>query len=374
MSCITVCWLNSVKELRLRYTSFFVSFLAFGAVLAPTARGGEPVFNMQAAPVSEVLSPYRLPASFYTFDPDEYWAEPEDSWWLDFSNWVIRQERRHGVNVQSMGAWADQTLSGSSHVLPNNESYLRLGFAAESEYSNLASFEPEARFRLDVPTAEERLRLVVESESEELIPLAERERDRTLTEPERTETETTGALRYLTQVGDAINLSTDIGGRLRLPPEAFWRMTASKGWRIDEDWAFNLKQRVYYYHTEGWGARSWVGWDRPVSNGWHFFASSELEWIHDERRFDAAQIFSVRKRLNNRSVVTPRIGVLGESQPSWRTTSYFADFTWRYRMYEDWLFAEVVPALEFPREDSFQDRASVVLRIEMYFSGTISRD
>ncbi len=117
-----------------------------------------------------------------------------------------------------MGAWADQTLSGSSHVLPNNESYLRLGFAAESEYSNLASFEPEARFRLDVPTAEERLRLVVESESEELIPLAERERDRTLTEPERTETETTGALRYLTQVGDAINLSTDIGGRLRLPP------------------------------------------------------------------------------------------------------------------------------------------------------------
>ncbi len=51
MSYITVCWLNSVKELRLRYTSFFVSFLAFGAVLAPTARGGEPVFNMQAAPV-----------------------------------------------------------------------------------------------------------------------------------------------------------------------------------------------------------------------------------------------------------------------------------------------------------------------------------
>src|SRR5690554_8204681 len=55
VSCITVCWLNSVKELRLRYTSFFVSFLAFGAALAPTARGGEPVFNMQAAPVSEVL-------------------------------------------------------------------------------------------------------------------------------------------------------------------------------------------------------------------------------------------------------------------------------------------------------------------------------
>ncbi len=112
-----------------------------------------------------------------------------------------------------------------------NESYLRLGFAADSEYSDPAQFEPELRFRLDVPTAEKKLRLVVESESEELIPLAERERDRQLTEPERTDTETTGALRFLTDVGDSINLSTDIGGRLRLPPELFWRMKARKGWK-----------------------------------------------------------------------------------------------------------------------------------------------
>src|SRR5690606_41288009 len=49
-----------------------------------------------------------------------------DSWWMNFSNWVIRQERRHGVTVQNIGAWADRTLSGSNLALPNNESYLRL--------------------------------------------------------------------------------------------------------------------------------------------------------------------------------------------------------------------------------------------------------
>src|SRR5690606_10917274 len=140
-----------------------------------------------------------------------------DSWWMNFSNWVIRQERRHGVTVQNIGAWADRTLSGSNLALPNNESYLRLGFAAESEYSDPAQFKPEARFRLDVPTTREKLRLVIESESEELIPLAEREGDRQLTEPDRSDTDTTGALRFVTGVGDAINLSMDVGGRLRLP-------------------------------------------------------------------------------------------------------------------------------------------------------------
>ncbi|WP_394130443.1 hypothetical protein [Marinobacter nauticus] len=329
---------------------------------------------MRDISVPALLAPERLPISFYTFEPAEFWAEPRDSWWLGVSDWVIRQERQHGPTVQSLGAWADRTLSGSSQALPNNESYLRLGFAAESEYSDPAQFEPELRFRLDVPTAEEKLRLVVESESEELIPLAERERDRQLTEPERTDTETTGALRFLTDIGDSINLSTDIGGRLRLPPELFWRMKARKGWKIDRDWTLNTQQRLYYYHTEGWGARSWIGLDRSLGNGWHYYNSSELEWVHSDRKFVAAHVHSIQKRLNTRSVVTPRVGILGESQPTWRTTSYFADVTWRYRMYSNWLFAELIPALEYQRDEGFDDQASIVFRIEMYFAGTIDRE
>ncbi|MBF6371420.1 hypothetical protein IU469_37860, partial [Nocardia puris] len=93
--------------------------------------------------------------------------------------------------------------------------YLRVGFATESEYGDPAQVEPEARFRLDIPTTEEKLRLVIESESDELIPLSERRRNRQLTEDERSETEATGAFRYLTSVGDAINLSNDVGVRLR---------------------------------------------------------------------------------------------------------------------------------------------------------------
>ncbi|NWO06128.1 MAG: hypothetical protein HLX50_10660 [Alteromonadaceae bacterium] len=314
-----------------------------------------------------------MPASFYTFAPDEAWAEPEDTWWQGASNWVIDQERRYGPAVQGFGAWADQTLSGSSRVLPSNESYLRLGAAAKSETGNLADFEPEVRFRLEVPTTEEKLKLVIDSETEDLVPLEERDRDRQLVDSERTDSETTGALRYITEIGDAVNFTTDIGGRLRLPPEMFWRAKAGKGWQLSNDWSLAAEQRVYYYHTEGWGARSWFGVNRPLPDGWRFFSSSELEWQHDERKFESAQIFSIRKRLNNRSEIRPRLGVLGESQPEWRTTSYFADVTWRYRIYEDWLFAEFIPALSFPREKNFREQTSILFRLEMYFAGTLDR-
>jgi len=360
---------------RRRRPGLQATFLLLCTFLAglPGARASQPEVPGFEPSITGQLSPGALPLSFYQFAPEEHWAEPMDSWWLRFSNWVIHQERIHGSSVQTFGSWADRTLSGSARALPANQSYLRLGFATESNYGNLASFEPELRFRLDVPTTREKLRLVIESDSEEQIPLAERERDRQLTEPSRTDTETTGALRFLTRVGDAINLDTDIGGRLRLPADVFWRMRARRSWQPDEAWRLHLEQRLYYYHREGWGARSWFGADRPLAGGWHWRSSSELEWIHSRREFEAGQIFSLRKRLSNRSTLTPRLGVLGESQPSWRTTSYFADITWRYRMYENWLFAELIPALEYPRGKGFGDQASFLFRIEMYLSGSIDR-
>ncbi|WP_417566258.1 hypothetical protein [Marinobacter sp.] len=364
-------WTLVNRSFRFRFAGLAA---AFALTFSSFSYGIEPESETEYRPVVEILSPDRLPIGFFTFEPDEYWAEPRDSYWLKFSNWVLRQERIQGPRIQSLGQWADRTLSGSELGLPNNQSYLRIGFATESEYGDIAQFEPEARFRLDIPTTEEKLRLVIESESEDLIPLDERQRDRQLTEPDRSDTQATGALRYLTEVGDAINFSNDVGVRLRLPPDAFWRATAEKRWRLDDKWVLNAQQRFYYFHQDGWGERTWIGAGRPVWNGWYFQSSSELEWVHRNRKFAAAQIFNVRKRVNNRLIVTPRLGVLGESQPSWRTTSAFGDLTFRYRLHSNWLYAELIPALEFPREEGFKDQASVVFRIEMFFSGIIEED
>lgn len=317
--------------------------------------------------------PEALPASFFDFEPDDYWLEPRDSYWMSFSNWVIRQERLHGQRVQSLGEWADRTLSGSQQALPDNESYIRIGFATESEYGDPAQFAPEARFRMDIPTTRRKLRLVVESESDELIPLSERQRNRQLTEDERSDTEATGAFRLLSNVGDAINLSNDVGVRLRIPADAFWRVTAEKQLQTDSPWNLGVKQRIYYFHQDGWGSRSWFGASREIGDGWQTLLASEIEWLHADRKFEFSQVLNAYKRLNNRSTINPRVGILGESKPGWRQSSIFADLTWRYRLHSNWLYGEIIPAVEFPREAGFKDRGSLILRIELYFSGSIDQ-
>ncbi|WP_227714554.1 hypothetical protein [Marinobacter sp. DY40_1A1] len=353
----------------------FTWLFATQTVLYSTSASGiEDTLEAHEHPITDILSSEKLPLSFYTFNSDERWAEPLDSYWLDFSNFILRQERLQSPKVQAFGQWADRTLSGEPSRLPLNDSYLRIGIATESEYGNVFQFEPEVRFRLDVPTTKRKLRLVIESESDELIPLEERQRDRQLTATERTSGTSTGALRYLSQIGESINLSNDVGVRLRFPPDAFWRATAEKYWQAGDEWGLRAQQRFYYYHQDGWGARSWLGASRNLGMGWRFWSSSELEWVHSDRKFVAGQTFSTSKRINSRSILTPRVGVLGESQPNWRTTSAFADLTWRYRLHSDWLFADLIPALTFPREKNFKDQGSILFRVEMYFTGSINPD
>lgn len=321
--------------------------------------------------IRDLLSVEALPPEFYTFEPDEVWLEPEDSYWMSFSNWVLGQQEVQSDRIQSLGAWADRTLSGSPRSAPNNASYLRVGFAAESETGELASIKPEARFRLDAPTAQERLRVIVESESQELIPLGERRRDRQLTDDQRSDTGATGALRFLSDLTDTINLSNDVGARLRFPPDVFWRATARGNWTLGDDWLMLLDQRFYYFHRDGWGESTWLGFNRGLPGDWNFLSASELVWVHKDRQFEVSHTFDFYKRVNNRTELNPRLGILGESKPGWRTTNYFADLTWRYRLHSTWLYGEVIPGIEFPRDEGFRERLSLLFRVEMFFSGEL---
>lgn len=321
----------------------------------------------------EFLSPpgmEGLDPDFFTYSPDEVHYPARDSWWLNTSDWVIKEHHRRSDQVQRVGAWADRTLSGDAEALPDNESYLRLGFATRSETGDLAQLEPEARFRLDLPTLEEKLRLVVESDSEETKSLSERDRDRQLTDAERSDSEATGALRYITQLTETLNLSSDVGARLHFPPDAFWRARSRARFDLVDNWQLDIDQRLYYFHVDGWGESTWVGFSRPIGD-WQFLSGSELRWVHQDRNFEFSQIFSLYSRLNNRAELNPRVGVIGESNPDWRTTEYFADATYRYRIYDTWLFGEIIPAVNFYRDDDFKETTSLTLRIEMFFARSI---
>lgn len=318
---------------------------------------------------AEPLRLERLPLDFFDFPEEELRLKPREGIWLDSTNWVARQRDIQSERVQSLGDWMDRVLSGEAIRTPDNDSYLRLGFATRWEKNSWLDFEPEARFRLDLPTVKDKFRLVVENAPDEFVPLREQNQDRRLTADERSDTETTGALRYLAMLSERWSLSNDVGIRFHWPLNPFWRTRLYANWDLPGPWSMDVEQRFFYFHTDGWGERTEFLFSRWFSDAYYLTLRSDLQWIDQETRFEWTQIGYLDHFINNRSQITYRLGAIGENRPDWRTTSVFVDAAWRYRLYEDWLFAEVIPALEFPREDNFKENPSLTFRIEMFFAG-----
>ena len=318
---------------------------------------------------TEPLQLEYLPPSFYDFSQEELDLEPKKGIWINSTNWIMQQQDIQSDRVENLGDWLDRVLSGEAVRTPYNESYLRLGLATRWEKSNWISLEPEARFRLDLPTVEEKFRLVVENAPDELIPLREQNEDRLLTDSERSDTETTGALRYLTLLTERGSLSNDLGVRFGWPLNPFVRTQLQAAWHLDETWRMDVEQRFFYFHTDGWGERSEVIFSRYFSPEYHLSLRTDLQWVDQETRFEWSQIGYLNQFIDNRNQITYRGGVAGESQPNWRPISYFFDAAWRIRLHDDWLFGEIIPAVEFPREDDFRENPSITLRIEMFFAG-----
>lgn len=341
-------------------------------ILALTSLALSPAQAADAGRDLEYAKPLRLeylPLEFYDFPEEELRLQPRQGVWLDSSNWVARQRDIQSKRVNTLGEWLDQVLSGEAIRTPSNESYLRLGLASRWEKGSWVNIEPDVRFRLDLPTVEDKFRLVVENTPDELVPLRERNQERRLTGAERTDTDTTGALRYLALISDRWSLSNDVGLRFGSPIDAFWRSRLRANWDLGGPWELDVEQRFFYFHEDGWGERTELVFSRWLSATQHLSVRSDLQWVDRETRFEWTQVAYLDQFIDNRNQLTYRLGVIGENRPGWRTSVYFTDVSWRYRLYENWLFAEVLPSLEFPREDSFRENPAITFRIEMFFSG-----
>ena len=112
MNCTRSSWWILADCLRRCYPAGVLSLLFFASL---PGRAAEPVFEVHQRSVPEILAPEQLGPSFYTFSPEEYWADPEESYWLTFSNWVLRQERIQGPRVQWLGAWVRKPLKVATH-------------------------------------------------------------------------------------------------------------------------------------------------------------------------------------------------------------------------------------------------------------------
>lgn len=314
-----------------------------------------------------------------TLVTSQAYAEEEDS---DLPDWAEEQVEPFRARV---GNWVDNTsrnidsFFGGEHYnnSANNESYLRLGQEINWMEGDGVGGDVSVRYRIDLPTTEERLRLVIESDPEETQGTLADQGSGRLYNDQRDRRNSTFGLDWLESRDKRENWSNRIGAgvRLRLPLDPYVRFTSERLWDIgDGPWQLESFNRLSWFNNEGYSART--EWDvgRPLSDNRHLRFITTVQWREEEDTLEYSEIAELNQRLNKRSALRYSAIAIGESVSNPRMTNYYLQTRYRRDVHKGILFADVIPELHFQREVSYDPRWAMTLRLEMYFQREINRD
>ncbi|EHJ91590.1 hypothetical protein KUC_3141 [Vreelandella boliviensis LC1] len=306
------------------------------------------------------------------------YAEEEDS---DLPEWA---EERIEPFRESVGNWVDSTsrsidgfFGTEDHMQVNNESYLRLGQEIDWMEGDGTRSDTSLRYRIDLPTSEDRLRLIIESDPEESQGTLEEQGSGRLANDQRDRRTSTLGLAWLESRDKRENWSNRVGAgvRLRLPLDPYVRFTSERLWQLGEGpWQLESHNRVSWFNNEGYSART--RWDvgRPLSERRHLRFITNVQWREEEDKLEFSEIAEINHRINRRSALRYSAIAIGESASNPRMTNYYLQTRYRRDIHKGILFADVIPELHFQRDVSYDPRWAMTLRLEMYFQRTISRD
>ena len=306
------------------------------------------------------------------------YAEEEDS---DLPEWA---EERIEPFRESVGNWVDNTsrridgfFGTDDHMQVNNESYLRFGQEIDWMEGDGTRGDTTLRYRIDLPTSEDRLRLVIESDPEESQGTLEEQGSGRLANDQRDRRSSTLGLDWLESRDKRENWSNRVGAgvRLRLSLDPYVRFTSERLWQLGEGpWQLESNNRVSWFNNEGYSART--RWDvgRPLSKRRHLRFISTVQWREEEDKLEYSEIAEINHRINRRSALRYSAIAIGESASNPRMTNYYLQTRYRRDLHKGILFSDVIPELHFQRDASYDPRWAMTLRLEMYFQRKISRD
>lgn len=305
-------------------------------------------------------------------------TEPEND--SDLPPWADEQiEPLH----DSVSRWVETTsrrlddFFGTTDALSiENDSYLRISQGWRWKEGQAFKQDIGARFRLDLPTTEERLRLVIESDADETQgTLAEQDRQLVDDSPSGVESLRIG-LNRLSRRDKTEQWNTQVGAgiRVRLPLDPYARVITQRLWTLgDGPWQLESDNRLSWFNKDGYSTRT--RWDvgRPIDENRHLRFISNLQWREQVDTLEASQAVELNRRIDRRRAIRYSAVVLGESASSPAIEDTYLQTRYRRDLHRGILFLDVAPALHFPREADREPRWALDLRLEMYFRREIDR-
>ena len=284
-------------------------------------------------------------------------------------NWLVESRDIVAENLIVAADGIDRFFVGVDTEDAINGSFLRIRLSQRFDKGGVVTFEEKFKVKLDLPMTEDRLKLVFETDSEDKESLLDQNRD-IPTEDVRIGDSggASGAMQFLLSERRKWKVNFDAGVRTPLPLDPFTRLRFKREKKIDEFWTARFKQNFYYYNSDGFGQKSQLFFERPISKSYFLQNKMEAKFEDEDNRFEFAQVLTTYHIFDDKHSINYNVGILGENRPVPRVSGYFISASFTKRLYKHWLFLTLIPDFYFPREGGFDLSPSFTARLDILFA------
>lgn len=258
----------------------------------------------------------------------------------------------------------DHFFGDPRYFQEHNNSLIQLALNSTTAESGnqVTTFDGQAK--LDLPAAQRRFQLVLESNPEKRTTTDGKGEQPASVKDVTTPDHYSAALRFERKAEDVWHFSSDAGATVQFPLDPFVRLRGSYAVPVS-DWRLKLSELVFWFGTIGLGETTQFDLEHILSPPVLFRATSTATCYEAPQHCDLRQDFSVFHTLDDRSAVVYQASVVGTDTPSLMDTNYILSMRYRYRLHKKWVFLDVAPQLFFPRTDNFHLNALLLLRLEV---------
>ncbi len=237
-----------------------------------------------------------------------------------------------------------------------NGSRLRLFYDTSLRQHEKMDNGLNVRFSLRLPTLQNLLKFKYEKKA--------KEQEKTPSEQTRPTPSKRSFLKELSQKW-TFNFST--GVRVDFPPNVFARARLRKTFNFFDKWEFNPTAELNWFSRGGWGALYSNDLDRKLTESTLLRIVNTFVWNNDANEITSTHGPQVIQKIDESKGISYNALASGSNRPVWAINNYRLATQFRHRVYSNWLFYEIVPAVDFPRERQWSEVYSVFIRLEALF-------
>ena len=218
--------------------------------------------------------------------------------------------------------------------------------------------------KLRLPRVADRLELIFDSEYDDAEVDNEVRREQ---RPQITgDQDGAAALRYYLR--ETLNFKASIDAGLKFKPEPVPRLSLRlRGYHHFEELTTRLGQSFFWETQDGFGTRTQFDLEQQTPQVDLRRLTTGLLWSESSDGVQASEYLSYFRFLTRRRVMGGRVGLSGHLEPHAQTDNYTARLVYRQRVHRDWLFLEIEPGLDWPRDRDFDTTPFVNVKLDIIF-------